>query len=80
MAKEKPYVAVYSRVGSEAQIGKKLNNIHAAIIAEEQNMKDLAAQFMKSSDRYNRLRATQRTLTAQLFTLKQRPEADKKRG
>lgn len=73
-------VAIYMRVGSEAQISKKLNNIHAEIAAEEQNMKDLAAQFMKSSEKYNKLRATQRTLTAQLFTVKTNREAVKKRG
>ena len=65
-------VAIYMRVGSEAQLNKKLNNVHAKIIAEEQNMKDLAAQFMESSEKYNKLRATQRTLTAQLFTAKKR--------
>lgn len=70
----------YMRVGSEAQLGKKLNNIHAEIIAEEQNMKDLAAKFMESSEKYNKLRATQRSLTAQLFMAKTDREADKKRG
>lgn len=70
----------YMRVGSEAQLGKKLNNIHAKIIAEEQNMKDLAAQFMESSEKYNKLRETQRSLTAQLFTVKTDREVAKKRG
>lgn len=64
-------VAIYMRVGSEAQLSNKLNNIHAEIAAEEQNMKDLAAQFLSSSEKYNQLRATQRTLTAQLFEVKQ---------
>lgn len=73
-------VTGYYRVGSEKQICKKLNNIHNEIALEEQNMKDLAAQFLASSERYNSLRAAQRTLTVQLFTLKQRQEADKKRG
>lgn len=73
-------IAGYMRVGSEAQLGKKLNNIHAEIIAEEQNMKDLAARFMESSEKYNKLRATQRSLTAQLFTVKSDREAAKKRG
>lgn len=70
----------YMRVGSEKQIGNKLSNIHAEIAAEEQNMKDLAAKFMESSEKYNKLRATQRSLTAQLFTVKTNREADKKRG
>ena len=73
-------VATYMRVGSEKQIGKKLINIHTEIAAEEQNMKDLAAKFMESSEKYNKLRATQRSLTAQLFTVKADREAAKKRG
>lgn len=77
---EKQYVTGYYRVGTKAQLGKKLNNIHAEIVAEEQNMKDLAAQFMESSEKYNKLRATQRTLIAQLFTVKTDREAAKKRG
>lgn len=73
-------VTGYYRVGSEAQLSKKLNNVHAEIAAEEQNMKDLAAQFMESSEKYNMLRATQRSLTAQLFTVKTEREAAMKRG
>ena len=73
-------VATYMRVGSEKQIGKKLITIHTEIAAEEQNMKDLAAKFMESSEKYNKLRATQRSLTAQLFTVKADREAAKKRG
>lgn len=73
------YVTGYYRVGSEEQLGKKLNNIHREIAIEEQNMKDLAAQFLNSSERYNSLRSKQRSLTAQLFTVKQQ-EGNRKRG
>lgn len=73
-------VSIYMRVGSEKQLGDKLNKIRNEIITEEQRMKDLAAQFLESSERYNALRVTQRSLTAQLFTLKQRQDNAKKRG
>ena len=73
------YVTGYYRVGSGEQLGKKLNNIHREIAIEEQNMKDLAAQFLNSSERYNSLRSKQRSLTAQLFTVKQQ-EGNRKRG
>lgn len=73
-------VTGHFRVGAEAQIGKKLNSIQTEIAAEEQNMKDLAAKFMESSEKYNKLRATQRSLTAQLFMAKTNREAGKKRG
>lgn len=67
MAKKQPKVTIYCRVGSEAQLGKRLGDIRTEIILEEENMKRLAQEFLESSEKYNKLRTTQRTLMSQMF-------------
>lgn len=64
----KQVITGYYRVGSESQISKRLDAIRSAIIDEEKRMKALAAEFMESSEKYNNLRAKQRSLMGQMFT------------
>lgn len=67
MAKKQPIVTCYYRVGSKEQLGKKLGEVRTDIILEEENMKRLAQEFMESSEKYNKLRNTQRSLMSQMF-------------
>lgn len=67
MAKKQPNVTIYCRVGSEAQLGKKLGDVRTEIILEEENMKRLAQEFLESSEKYNKLRSKQRSLMSQMF-------------
>lgn len=67
MAKKQPIVTGYYRVGSKEQLGKKLGEVRTDIILEEENMKRLAQEFLESSEKYNKLRNTQRSLMSQMF-------------
>lgn len=84
MGKQQPIVTGYFRVGSEKQIKPslkaRLKKVNNDLAIEETMMKEIAAKFLASSEKYNKLRATQRTLNVQMYMSAQNREAAKKRG